>query len=160
MCNGGFQENINSCIELPEDDADAFADVLAFLYAGNFELPRSTPSLCISRITLIYILAEKYQLEKLKILCVRKLEHEVLIANDLDPMICVAAQQIYEHTTKLDAPFRPFFRGKMMSMINRDPFKAKEVFEEIARCGGDLAVDCLNCFGNVAWAYQLHITRK
>ncbi|KAL8689709.1 MAG: hypothetical protein Q9218_004672 [Villophora microphyllina] len=130
MCNGQFREGQNRQIDLPEDDHEIFEVVVQYLYSGDFcgfepvaseseeyqdEEADNLADKLADNLADVYLMAEKYQLEDLQSLAVRKLDRHT------DPRerpiaFLLTAQKVYNGIPNSDTAFRGFFKRAILRM--------------------------------------------
>ncbi|KAI9877061.1 MAG: hypothetical protein M1830_004911 [Pleopsidium flavum] len=135
ICTGGFLESSTKHIELKDDDPEIFKKVLTYLYRGDFEPLFPFASVAVDRGTsadggtwvhstlwpgmsmsqrdehsmesaLVYTIAEKYQLERLKSIAVQKLKNLQPLSS---PAFLALSFQVYSNVPESDTIFRDFF---------------------------------------------------
>ena len=141
-------------IYLPEDNAVTFGHILEYLYTRDYTpmrrncsdiiftdtfSDRENPNLGIE-LANVYIMADKYQLEKLKELTVLKLRRvENIIENPV--LFFKMAQKIFDHTTDSDACFGAYF-VEVAPLVSKMMYPEDiEEVEDMIREGGQLAFD-------------------
>lgn len=154
MCQGGFLESSTKRIELKEDDPEVFSIVLTYLYRGDYEplFPLGSVPVCKIRSpenlksrrdkhamesALVYIMADKYQIEELKIAAVQKLKN-------LQPLSFQAflalSLQVYRSLPESDLHFRGFFAKVAPCQLTG---AAEDIIRPYIKEGGLLAEDML-----------------
>lgn len=126
MCKGGFLEAISGRIELKDDDPEIFDKVLCYLYRGDYEPFMRQSSLqnlkafpyrgsaASARLddkyamdsAMVYIMADKYQLDELKTIAVNRIKWLQPISHDVFFSI---SSWIYAAVPESDRMFRDFF---------------------------------------------------
>ena len=110
FCNALFKETVERVIELPEDDPEDFAQLLEYLYSGDYEMKNNATAEVIPletalKLARVYILADKYQLPGLQKEVVWKMgrwwPHS---CSDFFTM----ASLVYQNTPDSDRPFKDF----------------------------------------------------
>ena len=147
MCHGPFEESLIFTIRLPDENPDTLQAVIQYLYTGNTQKFGSVNETgCTIRALLklaeLYGVAEKYQLQGLKALVIKKLEGSIDV--DARPFeFMMAARKIYNCIPDSDKDFREFFKKastrlpppKLMPQVLRHQYN--DQLEE----GGVMAVD-------------------
>ena len=153
MCKGPFQESAERHVRLPEDDADDFGCILEYLYLMDYAMDLEDPDV-FDRLANVYILAEKYQMEPLKSLTVKKFRNGLTSSQGAFFRV---AQAIYQDTPDSDRIFRSYFAAtapEILLKLSADQFP---VVRGIIQEGGILAVDIFE-----AWleAHRLEAARR
>lgn len=152
MCKGPFQESQELLIRLPEDDYDEVAWLIQYLYSGVLDLGSLDMSACPGTyashrrknnvVAGLYLLADKYQVEGLKIVAAGRLIELFWEHDSCHAFQCLidVARLIYGKTGPSDQVFRKQFRAAMTKS-----FKAGNALSEVMRgillAGGEIAVD-------------------
>ncbi|KAI9707788.1 MAG: hypothetical protein M1836_000750 [Candelina mexicana] len=110
FCSAEFKEKHDRCINLPDDDPEIFGYLIHYLYAQDYyNLPRTRdPSVQAKELGTMYLLGEKYQLDRLKRITVNKLKHAMKAKKDAMIMFEMA-QRIYDNVPDSDEDFRKYF---------------------------------------------------
>ena len=155
MCNGSFKESAEQHIELPDDDANVFGCMLEYLYSGvvhGFETPSQGSDAAV--LADVYILAEKYQLNKLKELLITPMAVFLdSVEKECAGCFFDAALKIYHNTPDSDLIFQDFFKISVTQLLDD---KVPGMEAHIKRCisdGGKLALDTFD-------AYYKHMSTK
>jgi len=129
ICRGGFLESSTKRIELKDDDPEIFSKVITYLYRGDFEplFPFASvamdggswvdstlwPGMSLSQrdahameSALVYTVAEKYQLERLKTTAVQKLKNLQPVSSRT---FLILSLEVYSNVPESDTIFRDFF---------------------------------------------------
>lgn len=147
MCHGPFEESLTFTIRLPDENPDTIQAVIQYLYSGNTQKFGSVNETgctitALLKLAELYGVAEKYQLQGLKALVIKKLEDSIDV--DARPFeFMTAAREIYNCIPDSDKDFREFFRKattklpppKVMPRVLRHHYNNQ--LEE----GGVMAVD-------------------
>ncbi|KAL8689715.1 MAG: hypothetical protein Q9218_004678 [Villophora microphyllina] len=160
MCHGDFKESQTSQIFLPDDDPATIGKILQYLYAGDFD-SFLAPPLCtspllgcavdgpvISRSSMdamahVYIAAEKYGLQDLKILVVEKIGR-MANAENFPVQFLDLTKKIYSGIPgSSEDPYCTFTREEAayLFMPNHMQGAVREKYNECIAEGGALAND-------------------
>ncbi|KAI9723043.1 MAG: hypothetical protein M1812_001492 [Candelaria pacifica] len=110
FCTAEFKEKHDRHITLPDDDPEIFGHLIHYLYAQDFNTKASTKKASVigKELGTMYILAEKYQLNRLKQLTVTKLK--AVMKPQTNPIqIIEMAQCVYANIPDTDEHFRNYF---------------------------------------------------
>ena len=126
-------------INLPEDDAHAVSHLIEFLYTGCYKARQKPPqeNLILAE---LYILAEKYALDKLKDLALYELAG---ISDDSELFFTTIALKIYDNTPESDSLFRDFVKGVISTLVRReDPTYYEDIEAHLERFMAEGGVAC------------------
>ena len=159
MCQTPMSQAQNQLIKLPEDDPNIFGRVLEYLYCGDYN-PSMTCTYMADGVTAkihltapggiipdrdanlfanMYIMADKYQLELLQELTIRKIK---LLHTLTDDAYYAMVHKIYESVPSSDVRFRAYFMDSAPLRLRR--LQAPELTRMLEKieAGGALARDC------------------
>ena len=147
MCNGQFEESHTFQIRLPEDSPQVIEALVEYLYSGNFRdngtvARGGDTETATERLANIYCVAEKYGLEDLKVLVVRKLA-DVTDVKDRPTELFSEARKIYARIPDSDDIYPAFFKDQLMKMAI-SVFGSESVRQNMDECisaGSTLATD-------------------
>lgn len=107
-------EEVNSgTIKIPDCDPSSFKDFLLFLYTGKIENFSS------SNVHHIYKAADKYNVQELKIFCIKYIKRNLSVENVLD--IIILANKLEE--TDLMSSAQNIFNQHAVEIIKRDEWE-------------------------------------
>lgn len=142
MCSGGFQESVSCTIQLPEDQPEIFGYVLEFLYMrsdGRFMEGHDGSELA-KKLSDIYVMAEKYQIDSLKQTVIEMLSSSSELQRK--PMLFFRlARKIYQLIPDSDLNFRQFYRQHATSTLRMIDKDGLDYVRAIINEGGILATD-------------------
>ncbi|KAL8910404.1 MAG: hypothetical protein Q9171_004313 [Xanthocarpia ochracea] len=144
MCHGEFEESRTFTIRLPDDKPKVIKAMIQYLYSGDFRDPSSAEPYRKTAYDLaeIYGSAEKYQLQGLKALIIKKLGSVVdVVKRPIEFMS--TAKVIYDCIPNSDMDFRAFFKNSASKSL-LPTIKAKAIRQEFdaqLADGGTMAVD-------------------
>lgn len=159
MCkHPGFEEGRTRHIHLPDDDAETFGLLLDYLFSRNWEPPRASFESQMESHVDLYIIADKYDVGRLKIRIQGKVEVMVqhlcaprglrrLTANGglpEDTTVCdffKAMKRLYENLPESDNTFRAFFVRQSEWVLGIALPKDYKVLDDLIADGGPFAVD-------------------
>ncbi|KAL8707935.1 MAG: hypothetical protein Q9225_007682 [Loekoesia sp. 1 TL-2023] len=161
MCEGRFKEGHERRILLPEENPTDLGAIVEYLYMDNFlsvgnpetDLGHQT---CAEELASLYIAAEKYGMETLKVLIVEKLKSCDSLRTLSESLS--TADFIYSSTPCTDKIYPTYICSLINEVMNLklgwpDPEKMIEVEQWVER-GGRLAVD-INRACNTYWIKKL-----
>lgn len=156
----GFKEQHTNCLELPEDDADAFGGFIEWLYrtCGPRPAPTNFPGRGPDRLLQLYILAHKYMIIKLQDAVISEMYNRMqtlgwrglgLVSDTLEQFL---ADVPSSHMHTLLA--RCFIDCALNSgrVVSSDPTELDEVMDE-------LPDDFLRLMAREMWDIKLRSTR-
>ncbi|KAL8646349.1 MAG: hypothetical protein Q9226_006897 [Calogaya cf. arnoldii] len=147
MCHGHFEESRTFTICLPDDNPDAIRAVIHYLYSGDTQKfgsvdPPGSTITALFDLAELYGVAEKYQLQGLKTLIIKKLESILDVAQQPIEFI-VAAKEIYNCIPDSDKDFRDFFKQASAKLLlpRVMPKVLRQQFDDHMAEGGTMAID-------------------
>ncbi|KAL9595000.1 MAG: hypothetical protein Q9179_005159, partial [Wetmoreana sp. 5 TL-2023] len=169
MCNARFKESQTKQIALPDDDPKVVTAIIQYLYGGDFcnigtdNLIRGTfGAASVARGTLdepagnaagtvieaadelaeVYVTVEKYQLQDLKVLLVKKFESITDVKSRPNSFL-YAARKVYAGIPDSEDAYRTFFKNTAIQLNNPDRMNksVRKAFDDCMSFGGILAVD-------------------
>ncbi|MCJ1293588.1 hypothetical protein MMC34_005143 [Xylographa carneopallida] len=153
MSRPPFREHASRTIHLPDDDAPAFGYVAEYLYTQTYapisssgsdddDDTHATPAQTAHTLAAVYVLAEKYALDRLKACTLRHLAALLPALGDHPVGFFRAARRVYEGTMgSVDEWFQPSFRQVALRLVPRRGGQAWGEVLGLVGGGGDFAVD-------------------
>ena len=177
LCTGGFLEAQTGRIELKDDDPEIFGKVLGYLYRGDYEpydlqASRSSeenPLYAESAVlrdptelddkramdsAMVYIMADKYQLDGLKKVAVDKMQSLLPISSQA---FFTLSSRIYESVPEPDKTFRRFFAKNAPTQLTDAPEAELVPF---VRGGGEMVEDMVFALRSYAIAQEFKRPRR
>lgn len=140
-CKSGFKESDIKHIDLPEDNVDVVGRLLEYLYTGDYGSSSIATNDFANELASMYIIAEKYQVEQLKTLIIKKLQTVDWLSTPPATFFLVS-QRIYAGTPDSDVPFREFFAKEApLRTVTIGSVGFDDVFG-VMSLGGSFAADC------------------
>ena len=140
MCRGPFQESFERHIDLPDDDPEDFGRALEYLYAKDYNTSDLVGLSLFERLASIYIFAEKYQLEDLKKITVKKFQAPDTF-HKTPEMFFVLSQRIYENTPESDIVFHSYFNTHAPIVLRAIAAVVLKDLHAMSEAGGEFARD-------------------
>ena len=147
MCNGPFLENENKLIDLPDDDADAFALLVDYLKASHLGVPghMKRAARYPERLSELYILANKYRMAELEELIVQSFESFYLNYEVFNTRTGIRffniGEKVYDNVVAVNDPFKTWFRPMISIVLKDADNNLKNHVKEIVHEGGGIAAD-------------------
>ena len=140
-CQSGFQESLVKHINLPEDDVQVFGRVLEYLYKGDFDTSYASIFDLANGLAEVYLMADKYQIDQLKVLTVTKLTENFRgVARD-PQVFFTMSQRIYANTPESDLPFKQYFRAEAPHYLQAMQEPVADQIDEFLSAGGSFATE-------------------
>ena len=107
MCDSGFKESSTSILRLEHDDPVTVERMLKFLYTGKYDHGDFNSSVCqiLMASTLVYSIADKYDIKGLKMLAKAKFESRASLAWGCEDYPAVVAK-VFDTTPDTDVGLR------------------------------------------------------
>ncbi len=122
LCDSKFKEAENNHIELPEDDPTDFGVLIHYLYVQKFDTKatQEEPGDLADELADMYITADKYQLNLLKALTVKKFRAAKTLSSSAQALF-PAARRIYDNVPDSEVLFKAYFRSVAPSCLSKIP---------------------------------------
>ena len=138
MCDGDFKESSTLILQLEHDDPVTVERMITFFYTGKYDhgsFPCSTVGDILMAHTLVYSIADKYDIKGLKVLAKAKFEYLARVAWSCGDYLAVVAQ-VFDTTPDTDMGLRDIVGLECAEHI--DELLASEAWGELLSNNGTI----------------------